>query len=127
MAHMDAPDPDSASARQAEGHQAVIVEIARIQERGRTIRTAVIASAIVLGLLILTVGVVKAIEVLEKPPWLVLVAIIVAALLGPTGVITVLLKSRRKAIEKDHRIRAKLEQEIDHTRTSSLDFRKSRP
>lgn len=93
------------------------IEIARIFDRGRTIRTIVVCATTVCGLAVITVGYI----ISRKPAWLELVAMILATLFAPSGVIFVLIKSRKKYIQKHHDRVVSLEKRIDAGRTSSVD------
>jgi hypothetical protein len=88
----------------------------RIIEREKTIRTIWIGAFITIGLITLTVGVVMA---LKQPPWVTALGMVLAALVGPTGVITVLLRTRRQYVQKTHRRIVLLEKKLDPDRESS--------
>ncbi len=92
------------------------VEIVRVHERSKTVRTIAVGIIVLLSIITIVIGVVK---VADKPPWLTLCLAIVVALIGPSGVIYQLIRSRKKYVEKTHRRTARLEKELDVRRSSS--------
>jgi len=59
------------------------------------------------------------VEIVRDPPWLKLTVLIVICLLGPSGLLTVLVRSRQKYVEKTHKRVVDLERLVDPGRTSS--------
>lgn len=92
------------------------VEITRITEWYKTVRLVAILAAAVIGLAILTFGVVT---LLAKPLWWQFLVTAIIGVLFPSPVIVVLLKSRRKYVRKTHRKIADLEKMKDGNRSSS--------
>ena len=92
------------------------IEITRIFDRGKTIRTVVVCATIVCALAVITVGY----TISRKPTWLDLIIMVLATLSGPSGVILVLLGARKKYIQKHHDRVVSLEKRLDERRTSSV-------
>ena len=92
------------------------VQITRIRERGKTLRTFFVCATIILGIGMVVYGLM---QIVAEPKWWQVGGAIVLALIAPGGVIRVLLKSRKKYVEKTHRRTAELEQGIDGERSSS--------
>ena len=92
------------------------VKLAHVVEREKTIRIVWIGLFVTIGLVAIVVGVVKA---LDKPPWLTAMIAIIGALIGPSGVITVILRTRKKYVDKTHRRTVELEERLDRQRESS--------
>ena len=105
--------------RRDQGQEAS-VEITRILQRGRTLRTLIICATVVAGVAIVAYAIT---EIVADPRWWQLVGVIVLSLIAPGGVIARLLKSRRKYVKKTHRRTTELEQRTDPERSSSLDER----
>jgi hypothetical protein len=93
-----------------------IVELARIDARVRMTRIVCITLGVTVGMLCLTYGIVT---VLDKPPWVTIVLAFLTAFFGPSGVIAMILRSRRKFVKKHHRRVVMLEKQIEQNRTSS--------
>ena len=98
--------------------QKAAIELARILDRGKTVRTIVICATVLGGVIAIVVGVVLC---REKPPWLVLAVYIIGSLIGPSGVFMVLLRTRKRYIEKHHSRVVRLEKLLDPKRESSED------
>lgn len=97
-----------------------LVEITRIEQRWKTFGIWGICVAIVIGIKIIADAVV---EIVSDPKWWQVVGAISLALVAPSGVLALLLKSRVKYVRKTHRRTAELEQVIDKERSSSSDDR----
>src|SRR4051794_15433611 len=86
------------------------IELARVIEREKTIRIIWIGFFVTIGLVAIVVGVVKA---LDRPPWLVALSAILLALFGPSGVITILIRTRQRYVKKTHQRTVELEEKLD--------------
>ena len=95
-----------------------LVELAKIDARVKSTRIRAIAACIIIGMVCLTVGIVR---YLDQPPWPKVLLAIIPALLGPSGVIWLLLLSRKKFVNKHHHRIVVLEQRLDLNRTSSIE------
>ena len=59
------------------------------------------------------------VQIVAEPPWLKLTALIVICLLGPSGLLAVVVRSRQKYVHKTHKRVVDLEKLVDPDRTSS--------
>ncbi len=94
------------------------IELARVIERGRTIRAITYTIGVVVSIGLIVYGAIEIAEVLQKPAWLQLTLAIAGPLIS-TPVFIVLLRSRAKYIEKTHRRLVELEKRLDPGRQSS--------
>lgn len=92
------------------------LELVRITDRGRTIRTITVGACIVIGVAIVVYGV---IQVVSQPPWLTLALTILAALVGPSCIIKIVVQTRSSYIKKNHARIKEYETRLDKERESS--------
>lgn len=88
------------------------VEIRRIIEGGRNIRTVAICTVVAIGFVCITVAAIS----MSQPPWLAFLL----ALLGPFGLVTALLRLVLRFMKRKGDHAAKLEQQLDPGRSSSV-------
>lgn len=93
------------------------VTATRIIQVNTTIRYGFVCSAIVLGLYFIKEGLES---VLGEPPWVQVVSLVIVCLIGPTGLLAVVIKSRTQAVRKHHRRVVELEERQTPNRSSSL-------
>src|SRR5258708_22376324 len=86
------------------------IELTRVVEREKTIGIVWVGFFITIGVVTVVIGVVKA---LDKPPWLVALTAILTALFGPSGVVALVIRSRRRYVQKTQSRTAELEKRID--------------
>ncbi len=92
------------------------LELKRIEEAARTSRWRWLSGCATIGLIAVVVGVVK---IVDKPAWVEIVVLLIFALIGPSGVIQTILKSRKRYIEKHHPRVVERERLRDPNRESS--------
>ena len=92
------------------------VEIVRLTESTKKVRIISFSVVTSIGLICIAYAVVK---LFTRPPWLVLLGWIIAALIGPSGLIYLLIHARQKFVTKHHRRVVDLEIALDKQRTSS--------
>ena len=93
-----------------------VLEYKRIEEAAKTARWRCLSVCGTIAVIAIVIGVVK---VVDKPPWMSLTALVILSLIGPSGVIRELIRSRRKCIDKHHRRCVDLEKRLDPQRESS--------
>ena len=99
-----------------------LVELARIDARVRLTIICAVAACVIVGMACLTIGFVK---YLDQPPWPKVILVLIAAIFGPSGVMWLLLRSRKKFVKKHHHRIVVLEQKLDLNRTSSSESEES--
>jgi hypothetical protein len=94
------------------------VQVTKVMENARTLRWLIVAAAVVALAWIIKNGIV---EIVSEPPWVPIVLVVLTSLIGPTGIITLVVKYRTKAVQKHSKRTAALEKKLDPERTSSSD------
>ena len=92
------------------------LEYKRIEEAAKTARWKWLSVCATIGVIAIVIGIVK---IMDRPPWFALVSLIVVSLIGPSGVIQILLATRKKYISKHHPGRVAHEERLDPQRESS--------
>lgn len=110
------PEPSSDRAPTPPAVSDNMVKLYSIADRERTTRWLIVAIAVVVGVLIITIG---AVLMMNAPSWETIVITIVVNLIGPAGILRMVIKERRRAVDKQHRRVVKLEKLLDPERTSS--------
>lgn len=88
------------------------VEIRRIVEGGRNIRTIAICTVVAIGLVCVAVAAIS----MTQPPWLAFLL----ALIGPFGLLTALVRLILRFMKKKGDHAANLEKQLDPGRSSSV-------
>jgi len=88
------------------------VEIRRIVEGGRNIRTIAICTVVAIGLVCVAVAAIS----MTQPPWLAFLL----ALIGPFGILTALVRLILRFMKKKGDHAANLEKQLDPGRSSSV-------
>lgn len=94
----------------------VLLELHRINERSRVIRTIVVCGTVVIGIGCVTYGFVS---VYAKPNWIDVLIVVLLSMFAPSPVMLVILRTRRKLLDKAHRRTVELERRLDPDRSSS--------
>lgn len=92
------------------------ISLIALIEREKTLRIFWIGLFSVIGLGLIVYGVV---HLMSRPAWLDALIVVLAALFGPSGVIALLIRSRRRFAIKTHTRIVELERTIDAARQSS--------
>lgn len=92
------------------------VQVVKINEVSRVLRWLIVVGGIVACVWIITDAVVK---IMDEPAWVTVVAALIVAIAGPSGIIALLIKRQRRYTRHNQERLASLERAADPRRTSS--------
>lgn len=91
------------------------VRLAEINQKFATWRVGIICATILFGIALVVFAVIQ----ITQPPWVTVAIALGTAILGPSGLIALLMRLRLKYLAKYHRHLAQLEERLDPDRSSS--------